>query len=205
MDNFSKFKNGKIYNPDDPKIHQAKAKNLDLNYEYNSTRPNENEKRHHLLKEMVAKLGTSTRIHPPFNSNWGGKHLYLGDNVYINFGLSLVDDANIYIDSNSMLGPNVSLITAGHMIAPQFRKKKRYQFILPIHIQENCWLGANVTVLPGVTIGKNSVIGAGSVVTKDIPENVVAVGVPCKVLRSINDHDLKYYHKNNIFNPNELN
>lgn len=204
MNNFDKFKNGKIYNPDDPQIHQAKARNLDLNYEYNLIKPSEGDRRQKLLEEMTAKLGKNTRIHPPFNSNWGGKHLYLGDNVYINFGLSMVDDANIYIDSNSMLGPNVSLITAGHMIAPQFREKKRYQFILPIHIKENCWLGANVTVLPGVTIGKNSVIGAGSVVTKDIPDNVVAVGIPCKVLRTINDHDLKYYHGKMTFNPDNL-
>lgn len=204
MNNFDKFKNSQIYNPDDPQIHQAKARNLDLNYEYNLTKPSEDKKREQLLTEMVAQLGNGTRIHPPFNSNWGGKHLYLGNNVYINFGLSMVDDANIYIDSNTMLGPNVSLITAGHMIAPQFRKNKRYQFILSIHIKENCWLGANVTVLPGVTIGKNSVIGAGSVVTKDIPDNIVAVGVPCKVLRPINDHDLKYYHSDMTFNPDEL-
>lgn len=204
MNNFEKFQNGRIYNPDDPKIHQAKALNLDLNYEYNLTKPSENDKRSSLLKKMLAKIGNGTRIHPPFNSNWGGKHLHLGNNVYINFGLSMVDDANIYIDDNSMLGPNVSLITAGHMIAPEFRKKKRYQFILPIHIQENCWLGANVTVLPGVTIGANSVVGAGSVVTKDIPANVVAVGVPCKVLRPINDHDRKFYHGKMTFNPNEL-
>lgn len=129
-------------------------------------------------------------------------HLHLGDNVYINFGLSMVDDADI--GSSTMLGPNVSLITTNHLIAPEFRKKKRYQYILPIHIEENCWLGANVTVLPGVTIGENSVIGAGSVVTHDIPANVVAIGVPCKVLREINEDDRKYYHKGMSFNPEDL-
>ena len=103
-----------------------------------------------------------------------------------------------------MLGPNVSLITTNQLIAPELRKKKRYQYILPIHIEENCWLGANVTVLPGVTIGENSVIGAGSVVTHDIPANVVAVGVPCKVLREINEDDRKYYHKGMSFNPEDL-
>lgn len=204
MSNYDDFKAGKIYNPDDPQIHAEKAQNQLLNYEYNQTRPDEEEKRQELLRKMLPEIGQGTKIHAPFNSNWGGMHLHLGDNVYINFGLSMVDDADIYIGSFTMLGPNVSLITTNHLIAPELRKEKRYQYILPIHIKENCWLGANVTVLPGVTIGENSVIGAGSVVTHDIPANVVAVGVPCKVLREINEDDRKYYHKGMSFNPEDL-
>lgn len=204
MNNFANFKNGKIYNPNDPKLHQAKAKNLMLNYEFNQTRPDENEKRAHLLKEMAAEVGEGTRVHAPIHSNWGCKFLHLGKDVYLNFGLSLVDDTDIYIDSHTLIGPNVTLITTNHLIAPEIRMKKGYQYSLPIHIKRNCWLGANVTVLPGVTIGENSVIGAGSVVTKDIPANVIAVGVPCKVLRKISKHDLKYYHKNLTFNPKDL-
>ncbi len=204
MNNFENFKNGKIYNPDDPQIHQSKAKNLILNYEFNQTRPDETEKRQKLLQEMVAEIGPGTRVHAPIHANWGCKFLHLGSNVYINFGLSLVDDGPIYIDSNNLIGPNVTLVTTNHLIAPQIRKKTNYQYSLPIHIEENCWLGANVTVLPGVTIGENSVIGAGSVVTKDIPANVVAVGVPCKVMRKISKHDLKYYHKKMTFNPEDL-
>jgi galactoside O-acetyltransferase len=114
--------------------------------------------------------------------------------VYANFNLTCVDDTHIYVGDNTMFGPNCVLATAGHPINPELREKG-YQYNMPIHIGKNCWLGAGVIVLPGVTIGDNSVIGAGSVVTKDIPSNVVAVGNPCKVIREINEHDLKYYFK----------
>ncbi len=96
-----------------------------------------------------------------------------------------------------MIGSNVTIATTGHPILPELRKKG-YQYNLPVHIGKNCWLGANVIVLSGVTIGDNSVIGAGSVVNKDIPSNVVAVGNPCKVLRQINDNDKKYYYKDKL-------
>ena len=106
--------------------------------------------------------------------------------------LTLVDDTDIYIGDSVMLGPNVVLATAGHPVDPELRRLV-YQFNQPIHIGNNVWLGAGVIVLPGVTIGDNSVVGAGSVVTKDIPANVVAVGNPCRILREINEHDREYY------------
>ena len=114
--------------------------------------------------------------------------------VYANFGLTCVDDTHIYVGDYTMFGPNVVLATAGHPICPELREKV-YQYNMPIHIGRNCWLGAGVIVMPGVTIGDNTVIGAGSVVTKDIPSGVVAVGNPCKVLREINEHDYEYYYK----------
>ena len=98
------------------------------------------------------------------------------------------------IGDYTMLGPNVTITTAGHPILPELREKV-YQYNMPVHIGRNCWIGANVTILPGVSIGDNTVIGAGSVVTKDIPSNVVAVGVPCKVLRKISKHDKDYYFR----------
>ena len=98
-----------------------------------------------------------------------------------------------------MFGPNVTLATAGHPILPELREKA-LQFNMPIHIGSNCWLGSGVVVLPGVTIGDNTVIGAGSIVTKDIPANVVAVGNPCHVLREINDHDREFYFKDRKIN-----
>jgi galactoside O-acetyltransferase len=147
-----------------------------------------------MLKEMLAEVGEKCYIEPPFHSNWGGKNVHLGKNVYFNFNATLVDDTHIYIGDCTMLGPNVVIATAGHPILPELREKA-LQYNLPVHIGRNCWLGAGVLVLPGVTIGDNTVIGAGSVVTKDIPANVVAVGNPCKVLREINEHDREFYYK----------
>ncbi|MDW2205228.1 sugar O-acetyltransferase, partial [Vibrio sp. 1636] len=130
---------------------------------------------------------------PPLRANWG-RHTYLGDNVYANFNLTLVDDTYIYIGNSVMIGPNVTIATAGHPIEPDLRREVA-QFNIPVHIEDNVWIGANSVVLPGVTIGENSVIGAGSVVTKDIPSNVVAVGNPCRVLREIGEHDREFYFK----------
>lgn len=183
-----------LYLPDDEEIMQEQLLCLDRLYDFNMTRPTELSKREEMLKEMFAEIGNECYIEPPLHSNWGGKNCHFGDCVYANFNLTLVDDTHIYIGSNTMIGPNVTIATAGHPILPELREQA-YQFNAPVHIGKNCWLGAGVIVLPGITIGDNSVIGAGSVVTKDIPENVVAVGNPCKVLREIGEKDRKYYFK----------
>lgn len=183
-----------LYLPDDDEIMQEQLMCLDRLYDFNTTRPTELSKREKMLKEMFAEIGKDCYIEPPLHSNWGGKHCHFGDCVYANFNLTLVDDTHIYIGSNTMIGPNVTIATAGHPILPELREQA-YQFNAPVHIGKNCWLGAGVIVLPGITIGDNSVIGAGSVVTKDIPENVVAVGNPCRVLREIGEKDRKYYFK----------
>ena len=108
--------------------------------------------------------------------------------------MKVPDDTHIYVGDYTMIGPNVTIATAGHPILPVLREQA-YQYNASVHIGRNCWLGAGVIVLPGVTIGDNSVIGAGSIVTKDIPANVIAVGNPCRVLREISDHDREYYFK----------
>ncbi|MBQ4104049.1 MAG: sugar O-acetyltransferase [Clostridia bacterium] len=194
MTDYEKLHSGEIYDPNNEDIFKEQIKCLDRLYDFNATRPTELEKRAEMLKEMLAEVGENCYIEPPFHSNWGGKHVHLGNNVYFNFNATLVDDTHIYIGDSTLIGPNVTLATAGHPILPELREKA-LQFNLPIHIGKNCWLGAGVIVLPGVTIGDNTVIGAGSVVTKDIPANVVAVGNPCKVLREINEHDKEYYYK----------
>lgn len=125
--------------------------------------------------------------------------MHLGKNVYANFSLTLVDDTHIYIGDCTMLGPNVTIATAGHPILPELREKG-LQYNLPVHIGRNCWIGAGAIIMPGVTIGDNSVIGAGSVVTKDIPANVVAVGNPCRVMRPIGDKDREYYWRDKKIN-----
>lgn len=194
MTDYEKMQSGEIYDPNNEDIFKEQIKCLDRLYDFNATRPTELEKRSEMLKEMFAEVGKDCYIEPPLHSNWGGKHIHLGNNVYFNFNATLVDDTHIYIGDCTMLGPNVVIATAGHPILPELREKA-LQYNLPVYIGKNCWLGAGVIVLPGVTIGDNTVIGAGSVVTKDIPANVVAVGNPCKVLREINEHDREFYYK----------
>lgn len=189
-----------IYNPDDPDILKSQKQAQLKMYEYNQTLPTEDAKRQRLMKEMLGKVGEGCYFEPPFHANFGGKHVILGDHVYANFNLTVVDDTYVYIGDHTMIGPNVTLASAGHPILPELREKG-YQYNLPVHIGKNCWLGAGVIVVPGVTIGDNTVVGAGAVVTKDLPANVVAVGVPAKVARPISEHDRKYYHKQLKIDP----
>ena len=197
-----KMHTGEIYDPADKEIMEEQLQCLNRLYDFNATRPTELEKREELLKQMLAEVGDGCYIEPPFHSNWGGKHVHFGKGVYANFNLTCVDDTHIYVGDHTMFGPNVTLATAGHPILPSLREKA-YQYNMPVKIGRNCWLGAGVVVLPGVTIGDNTVIGAGSIVTKDIPANVVAVGNPCKVLRPIGEKDEKYYFKDKEI-PTEL-
>ncbi len=185
---------GELYLSEDDEIMVDQLKRLDRLYEFNATRPTEMDKRNALMKEMFAEIGEGCYIEPPFHSNFGGGHVHFGKNVYANFNFTAVDDTHIYVGDYTMFGPNVTLATAGHPIVPALRQQG-YQYNFPIRIGKNCWLGAGVVVMPGVTIGDNVVVGAGSIVTKDLPSNVVAVGNPCRVLRPVNDHDKEYYFK----------
>lgn len=190
-----RMEKGLVYYCNDESILSDQALCLEKQYDYNATRPLESKKREALLKEMFAEIGEGTYIEPPLHSNWGGKNTHLGKWVYANFNLTLVDDADIYIGDYTMIGPNTVLATAGHPIDPELRQKAT-QYNKPVHIGKNCWLGAGVVVMPGVTIGDNTVIGAGSIVTKDIPSGVVAVGNPCRVMREVGEHDKKYFFRN---------
>lgn len=183
-----------LYLPTDPSIWDEQMQCLTKLCDYNLTRPYETEKREALLRELFAEIGEGCYIEPPLHANWGGRHVHLGKHVYANFNLTLVDDTHITIGDYTMIGPNVVIATGGHPILPSLRQEG-YQYNAPVHIGKNCWLGAGVIVVPGVTIGDNTVVGAGSVVTKDLPSNVVAVGNPCRVLRPINEHDEIYYFK----------
>lgn len=184
-----------LYLPTDPSIWDEQMQCLTKLCDYNLTRPYETEKREALLRELFAEIGEGCYIEPPLHANWGGHHVHLGKHVYANFNLTLVDDTHITIGDYTMIGPNVVIATGGHPILPSLRQEG-YQYNAPVHIGKNCWLGAGVIVVPGVTIGDNTVVGAGSVVTKDLPGNVVAAGNPCRVLRPINEHDEIYYFKN---------
>ncbi len=189
--------NGKLYYAGQPELIADQLTYLEKNFDYNQLRPSQQKEKQTLLKQLFAEIGESCYIEAPFHANWGGKHVHLGSHVYVNYNLTLVDDTHIYIGDHVMIAPNVVIATGTHPIHPELRRKEA-QFNLPVHIQDNVWLGAGCLVMPGVTIGENSVIGAGSVVTKDIPANVVAVGNPCRVLRDISEKDLTVYHKESL-------
>ena len=175
---------GEIYYENADSFKEQEKYNV-LNYEYNQLAPNEHEKKRDYLERLFGEVGQDVTITQPVHANWG-KNTYFGDRVYANFNLCLVDDTSIKIGSDTMIGPNVTIATASHPLNPMERRKKA-QYNLPVTIGENVWLGANVTVFPGVTIGDNTVIGAGSTVTKDIPSNVLAHGTPCQVIKKIDE------------------
>ena len=183
-----------LYLPNDEEIMREQFLCLEKLYDYNATRPLEQEKREAMLKDMFAEIGEGCYIEPPLHANWGGHHVHFGKNVYANFNLTLVDDTHIYVGDYTLIGPNVTIATAGHPIDPDLREQA-YQYNASVRIGRNCWIGAGAVIVPGVTIGNNVVIGAGSIVTKDIPDNVVAVGNPCRVLREVGDYDREFYFK----------
>ena len=191
---FDVLHSGALYYPMAGEITEIQSRCLEKLFDYNQTRPSEAERRAALLHEMFAEIGEGCYIEPPFHANWAGRFVHFGKNVYANFGLTLVDDTHIYVGDNVMFGPNVVIATAGHPILPELREQA-LQYNAPIVIGLNCWLGAGVLVMPGVTIGDNTVVGAGSVVTKDLPANVVAVGNPCRVLRQIGEKDRQFYFR----------
>ena len=194
-----KMHSGELYLSNDRDLVNEQQLYLEKMYDFNQTRPSEQEKRTRLLKEMFAEIGKGCYIEPPFYANWGGKHCHFGKNVYANFCLTCVDDTHIYVGDYTMFGPNVTIAAAGHPIQPDLRQQG-YQYNMPVKIGRNCWIGAGVIIVPGITIGDNVVVGAGSIVTKDLPDNVVAVGNPCRVLRKVNEQDYEFYFKNRRIN-----
>ena len=193
-ENKERMKKGLIYDPTDKELMKEQGALIARVNEYNATSPAETEKRAALIKEMFAEAGEGCYIEPPFHANWGGKHVRLGNYVYANFNLTLVDDGNIDIGDNVMFAPNVTVITATHPVLPSLREKG-LQFNVDVKICNNVWIGAGAIIMPGITVGENSVVGAGSVVTKDVPPNTVVVGNPARVLREIGERDRIYYFK----------
>lgn len=185
---------GRIYQPGDEEILKEQFVCMEKLYDFNATRPSEQKKRQDMLKDMFAAIGANCYIEPPLHANFGGKHVHFGRNVYANYNLTLVDDGHIYVGDYVMIGPNVTISTAGHPVEPHLRRQG-LQYNIDVHIGSNVWIGAGAVILPGISIGNDTVIGAGSIVTKDIPAGVVAVGNPCRILREIGEHDRKYYFR----------
>ena len=185
---------GRIYPPGDEEIMAEQVVCMQKLWEYNQIQPKDMDKRFPKLQDMFAEIGEGSYIEPPLHANFGGKHVHFGKNVYANYNLTMVDDSHIYVGDNTMIGPNVTIATAGHPIDPALRDVQA-QFNMEVHIGRNVWIGGGCVLLPGVSIGDNTVIGAGSIVTKDIPANVVAYGNPCRVIREIGEHDRQYYYR----------
>lgn len=197
MDILDRVKNGYLYECSNEVLGKELEEKLnyckELLYDFNHTRPSELKKRDEIIRKVFASVGENCYIEPPLNANWGC-NTHVGKNFYANFNLTLVDDADVYIGDYVMIAPNVVIATGTHPINPDLREKN-YQYNVPVHIGNRVWIGAGSIILPGVSIGDDSVIGAGSVVTKDIPSGVVAYGNPCKVVRKISERDKIYYYK----------
>lgn len=150
-----------------------------------------------LIKKILGKSGNGTFMNPPFYCDYGS-HIEVGNNFFANYNCTILDVAKVKIGNNVLFAPNVSIYTAGHPIHPDSRNTA-YEYGIKVTIGDNVWVGGNVVITAGVTIGDNVVIGAGSVVTRDIPDNTVAAGNPCKVIRQITEDDRKYYYKDREF------
>ena len=194
MSERDKIHTGELFLPMDPTVFEEQIVHMDLLWEYNQTKPSQQAERAALLQRMLGDCGEDVYIEAPFYANWGGYHCHFGKGVYANYHLTCVDDTHIYVGDYTMFAPNVTVATAGHPILPELREKG-YQYNAPVRIGRRCWIGAGALIMPGVTIGDDTVIGGGSVVTKDIPAGVVAVGNPCRVLREVGEKDRVYYFK----------
>ena len=193
MSEQEKMISGQLYNSTDEKLSQQRIKAKKLCRKYNNLEPDNYEERKSILKKLLGKTKENFWIEPNFWCDYG-YNIEIGENFYSNHNLVILDPAKITFGDNVFIAPNCGFYTAGHPIDAELRNQL-LEFAYPITVGNNVWFGGNVVVLPGVTIADNVVIGAGSVVTKDIPANVVAVGNPCKVLREITEEDKTKYFK----------
>lgn len=194
MKQYERMVKGLIYDPADDEIMKGQMVFQDMLWDFNQLKPSECDKKQRYMKEVFAECGENCYIELPFHANWGGHHVHFGSGIYANSNLTLVDDGHIYIGDKAMFGPNVTIATASHPINPELRDRG-LQFNKDVYVGENTWIGAGVIIVPGVRIGSNTVIGAGSIVTKDIPDNVIAVGNPCRVLRNVSEKDYEFFYK----------
>ena len=177
----------------DKEIVEDRIRCADLCYEFNQCKPSDIEKQNSIIKKIIGNIEGDFVITQPFYCDYG-KNISVGKNFYINHNCTILDGAKVTFGDNVFIAPNVVFSTAGHAIDPE-QRARGLEIAFPINVGDNVWIGANVSVLPGVTIGSNTIIGAGSVVNKDIPEGVIAAGVPCKVIRKITEKDREKYRE----------
>ncbi|WP_026066156.1 sugar O-acetyltransferase [Actinoalloteichus spitiensis] len=174
---------GELYLADDAELDADRRRAAELSHRYNTAHPGEDALRRTILEELLGSVGDGVEIRPPLGVDYGYQ-VTIGAGTFINFGVVLLDVARITIGSDVQIGPTVQLLTPTHPLDP-VRRRARWESAEPITIGDNVWLGGGVIVCPGVTIGENTVVGAGAVVTRDLPANVVAVGNPARVIRSL--------------------
>ena len=192
MTEWEKAQNGYLYDANyDEEIVMARTKCADLCYEFNLCKPSDTKRQEEILHEMLGEIKGNLVITAPFYCDYGF-NISVGENFYTNHNCTILDGAKVTFGDNVFIAPNCVFSTAGHAIDAE-QRSAGLEIALPIHVGDHVWIGANVSVLPGVTIGNNTVIGAGSVVNKDIPDNVIAAGNPCKVIRAITEEDKKKY------------
>lgn len=192
MTEWEKAQKGYLYDANNDKdIVDARIRCADLCYEFNSCKPSDVAKQNALLHKIIGEIKGDIVITAPFYCDYG-TNVSVGNNFYTNHNCTILDGAKVSFGDNVFIAPNCVFTTAGHAIDAE-QRANGLEIALPICIGNNVWIGANVTVLPGVTIGDNTIIGAGSVVNKDIPSNVIAVGNPCKVLREVTEKDKEKY------------
>lgn len=182
-----KMLSGRLYKSFDAELLAERQRAKEIVFRYNSLQPSMIEERNELLRSLFGSVKGNFFIEPPFRCDYGC-NIEIGENFYANYNLVILDCAKVTIGDNVLIGPNVGIYTAGHPLHFELRNEE-WEFACPITIEDNVWIGGNVVLNPGVTVGRNSVVGSGSVVTKDIPANVVAAGNPCRVIREITDAD----------------
>lgn len=191
MSQLKRMLSGELYMAEGEELGKIRDNMLDKLYQYNHADYNNHKLRDELIKEILGGYKDKLKITPPVYFDYG-KHTFVGKNFYANFDCIFLDVNTITIGDNVMFGPRVGLYTAGHPIDKDVRITG-LEYGLPITIGNNVWIGGNVVVMPGVHIGDNTIIGSGSVVTKDIPSDVIAAGNPCKVIRNITTEDKIYW------------
>lgn len=162
-------------------------------FEYNTTHPEQAARREEIMRKLLARTGKAFVIEPPFYCDYG-YNIEIGEGFFANMNLVILDGAKVTFGDNVFIAPNCGFYTAGHPLDVE-QRNKGLEYAYPITVGNNVWIGAHVAVMPGVTIGDNTVIGAGSIVTKDIPSGVIAVGNPCRVVREITEEDKNKYNK----------
>ncbi len=170
-------------------------------YKFNHLEPEKREEQCEIIRKLFGKTKGWFHIMQPFHCDYG-YNIEIGEWFFANYNFIVLDVGKVRIGDNVQIAPNVAIYTAGHPIHPESRNSG-YEYGADVTIGDNVWIGGNTCIMPGVTIGKNTVIGAGSVVTKDIPENVIAVGNPCKVVREITEEDRDYYYKDRKFDVDD--
>ena len=182
-------------------LSQERLENKKKIFAFNHLEPDKIEEKEKLLKERLGKTGKYVNIEAPFHCDYG-YNIEVGENFFANYNFTVLDVGKVRIGANAQIAPNVSIYTAGHPIHPDSRNSG-YEYGISITIGDNVWIGGNVCIMPGVTIGNNVVIGAGSVVTKDVPDNVIAAGNPCKIIRTITDEDRDFYYRDHRFDVDD--